>query len=101
MKKEDILTWIANGENSGIEFKRDDVRPEQLAKEIVALSSLATREEQMRLFQEGGFVHIETLPVSGTTLSHLDVRRLQDYFGRIRKLALLPQTEAEWTQTPR
>lgn len=32
---------------------------------IVALSSLATREEQMRLFQEGGFLHIETLPVFG------------------------------------
>ena len=40
MKQEDILNWIANGENSGIEFKRDDVRPEQLAKEIVAFLNL-------------------------------------------------------------
>ncbi|QTA91970.1 AlbA family DNA-binding domain-containing protein [Desulfonema magnum] len=36
MNQEDILRWIQNGENSGMEFKRDDIRPEQLAKEIVA-----------------------------------------------------------------
>ena len=37
MLKTELLEIIANGENSGVEFKRDDVRPEQLAKEIVAL----------------------------------------------------------------
>jgi ATP-dependent DNA helicase RecG len=38
--KTDLLELIRNGENSGIEFKRDDIRPEQLAKELVALSNL-------------------------------------------------------------
>ena len=37
MLKTELLEIIANGENSGVEFKRDDVRAEQLAKEIVAL----------------------------------------------------------------
>lgn len=37
MLKSELLEIIANGENSGVEFKRDDLRPEQLAKEIVAL----------------------------------------------------------------
>jgi len=37
MLKSQLLEIIANGENSGVEFKRDDLRPEQLAKEIVAL----------------------------------------------------------------
>lgn len=36
MLKNELLEIIANGENSLVEFKRDDVRPEQLAKEIVA-----------------------------------------------------------------
>jgi ATP-dependent DNA helicase RecG len=40
MLKSDLLEIIANGENSGVEFKRDDLRPEQLAKEIVALANL-------------------------------------------------------------
>ena len=37
MLKTEQLEIIANGENSEIEFKRDDIRPEHLAKEIVAL----------------------------------------------------------------
>lgn len=182
MTSQDILNIIQNGENSGIEFKRDDIRPEQLAKEIVAFlnfkggkillgveddgsisgirrseteewvmnicadmihpriipyyeecrigdrviavitvdmgiskpyvmrqsgheniyirlgstSRLATREEQMRLFQEGGFLHVEILPVSGTDFSHLDIRRVRDYFSRVRKLSPLPDNDADW-----
>lgn len=182
MTSQDILNIIQNGENSGIEFKRDDIRPEQLAKEIVAFlnfkggkiflgveddgsisgirrseteewvmnicsdmihpriipyyeecrigdkviavvsvdmgiskpyvmrqsgheniyirlgstSRPATREEQMRLFQEGGFLHVEILPVSGTDFSHLDIRRVIDYFSRIRKLSPLPDNDADW-----
>lgn len=37
MLKTELLEIIANGENSGVEFKRDDIRPEQLAREIVAM----------------------------------------------------------------
>jgi ATP-dependent DNA helicase RecG len=40
MNKQDLLELIANGENSGVEFKLDTVRPEQLAKEVVALANL-------------------------------------------------------------
>lgn len=40
MRRETLLEIIANGESSGVEFKRDDCRPEQLAKEIVALANL-------------------------------------------------------------
>ena len=39
MLKTELLEIIANGENSGVEFKHDDIRPEQLAKEIVALAN--------------------------------------------------------------
>ncbi|MCI5157537.1 MAG: ATP-binding protein, partial [Candidatus Electrothrix sp. AUS1_2] len=39
MLKKELLEIIANGENSGVEFKRDDIRPEQLAKEIVAMAN--------------------------------------------------------------
>ena len=39
MLRSELLELIANGENSGVELKRDDVRPEQLAKEIVALAN--------------------------------------------------------------
>lgn len=40
MKRAELLELIAGGENSGVEFKRDDLRPEQLAREVVALANL-------------------------------------------------------------
>lgn len=40
MNRTELAELIHNGENSGVEFKRDDVRPEQLAKEMAALLNL-------------------------------------------------------------
>lgn len=40
MNQQELLELITNGENSGVEFKLDDIRPEQLAKEVVALANL-------------------------------------------------------------
>lgn len=40
MLKAELLEIIANGENSGVEFKRDDIRAETLAREIVSLANL-------------------------------------------------------------
>ncbi|MDR0606183.1 MAG: ATP-binding protein, partial [Bacteroidales bacterium] len=39
MLKAELLEIIANGENSVVEFKRDDLKPEQLAREIVAFAN--------------------------------------------------------------
>ena len=40
MTKTELLEIIRNGENSGVEFKRDDIDTRALAKEIVALANL-------------------------------------------------------------
>ena len=40
MNRTDLLETIRTGENSAVEFKRDDVRPEKLAAEIAALLNL-------------------------------------------------------------
>jgi ATP-dependent DNA helicase RecG len=40
MTQIELLELIANRENSGVEFKRDDVRPEQIAREIIAMANL-------------------------------------------------------------
>ena len=39
MNKGELKEILENGENSGIEFKRDDIRPQKLVKEIVALAN--------------------------------------------------------------
>ncbi len=183
MLKTELLEIIANGENSGVEFKRDDIRPEQLAKEVVALanfqggklllgveddgtitgiqrenieewvmnimqdkihpmilpfyeevkigddksvavislpqgiskpyvvrdrgreevyirvgstSRLATREQQMRLFELGGMLHTEVMPVPRTDINCLDEARLTNYFRDILRDPEVPQTPYEW-----
>jgi len=184
MLKADLLEIIANGENSGVEFKRDDIRPEQLGREIVAManlrggmvllgveddgtisgiqrddletwvmdavfgryvhpmmlpfyevvtlddgrrvavvsitmgtakpyvlrhngrediyvrvgstSRLATREQQARLFESGGMLHSEMLPVSGAAFDALDRERLQDYLLTLAGDRELPATDEAW-----
>lgn len=39
LTKTELLTIIATGENSAVEFKRDELRPESLAKELVAFGN--------------------------------------------------------------
>ncbi|AWK44388.1 transcriptional regulator [Photorhabdus laumondii subsp. laumondii] len=183
MLKTELLEIIANGENSGVEFKRDDIRPEQLAKEVVAManfqggrvllgveddgtisgvqrhdleewvmnvfqgkihpmilpfyeevklddgklvavisfpigiskpyvvlhsgkeeiyirigttSRLATREQQMRLFELGGMLHTEVMPVPRTDMSCLDDARLTNYVKDILRDPDVPKTPDEW-----
>jgi ATP-dependent DNA helicase RecG len=79
MTRAELLQLIANGENSGVEFKRDDVRPEQLAKEIVALA-----------------IHAELLPVSGTDLADLDLERLHDYLSQVLTDPDVPARPEAW-----
>jgi len=187
MLKTELLEIIANGENSGVEFKRDDIRPEQLAKEVVAManfqggkvilgieddgevsgiqsspqrlnleewvmnvmqdkihplilpfyeeiklddektvavisfpqgiskpyvvrdrgkeeiyirvgstSRLATREQQMRLFELGGMLHTEVMPVPRTDISCLDDARLTNYLKDILRDPDIPNSPEAW-----
>ena len=185
MLKTELLEIIANGENSGIEFKRDDIRPEQLAKEVVAMvnfqggqvllgveddgtisgiqrqdieeqvmnvfqskihpmilpfyeevklddgklvavvsfpigiskpyvvrhggkeeiyirvgttSRLATREQQMRLFELVGMLHTELMPVPRTDLHCLDDARLSNYIRDILQDPDVPRTSEQWQE---
>jgi ATP-dependent DNA helicase RecG len=178
MTKTDLLELIKNGENSGVEFKRDTIDNRALAKELVAFTNLqggkvllgvaddgaivgTTREkleefvmntcrdkirpeiipyfemlrnvepgkdvavvevergwsvhcvwhdnhrawyirvgsesreandkELERLFQQRGAFRLEIRPVSGTSLDDLDMRRLRDYFTRIRQQEVPPE----------
>lgn len=185
MTKSELFEMITNGENSGVEFKRDDIRPEQLAKEIVALANLqggriflgvedngfirglqredtqewvlnvfrdkvfpliipfyeeiqidetkrigvitisqgvskpymlkhhnredvfirmgdrsepASREWQLRLFESGGLLHVETLPVSGSSFSDLDLDRVHFYLATVIGDPDLPKSNKEWEE---
>ena len=165
-----LLQTIAAGDGSKVEFKRDGIRPEQLAREIVSFANmnggtvllgveddgtisgiqrpnlqewlmdtvigrhvtpqivpeyeevivgearvsiigipmgaakpyavqtgdrqdyylrygnvcrLAAREQMLRLFESGGLLAVEKLPIHGSSVDELDARRLDEYFNVI------------------
>lgn len=174
MTKAELLEILHNGENSGVEFKRDLVRNYKLAKDLVAFANLAggkvllgvdddgtisgitrerleewvmtasrdkirpelipffeivrdlkpgkdvalirvergytvhhlwhnhhrtyyirvgsesreaSSEELARLFQQRVALRMEVSPLSGSSITDLDMRRLHDYFERVRQQA--------------
>ena len=56
-----------------------------------SVSREASREELIRLTQASGLLHYETISITGCQLKELDMRRIEDYFYRIRKLAKDPE----------
>jgi len=91
------LTLKAKGKRGGIRL----ILPfEGLGKNshirIGSTSRLATREQQMRLFELGGMLHTELMPVPRADKNSLDIVRLENYFRDIIKDPEIPQTPEEW-----
>ena len=55
----------------------------------------AGREQIARLFQSGGLVSVEKMPVHGSSIADLDMRRLEDYFLTV----LGEDAVANWQRT--
>jgi ATP-dependent DNA helicase RecG len=64
---------------------------------VGTLSREASQEELERLFQQRGSFRVELRPVSGATFDELDIRRLRDYFERVREQSCPPDEDRkEW-----
>jgi ATP-dependent DNA helicase RecG len=61
-------------------------------------SELASREQQLRLFESGGLLHVEGLPVAGSSLANLDLDRLHYYLSVIIGDPEVPSTPKEWQE---
>ena len=82
MNKLELFEIIANGENSGVEFKRDDIRPEQLGKEVVALAN-----------HQGGMILIgveDDGTISGVNRKDLESWIIDTVFARYVHPMILP-----------
>lgn len=82
MLRSELLEIIAGGESSGVEFKRDDLRPEQLAKELVAFANVHGGRALLGVEDDGS--------ISG--LSRPDTERwvMDTVFGRYIHPQILP-----------
>ena len=82
MLKSELLEMIQNGENSSVEFKRDDIRPEQLAKEAVGMANL-----------QGGMILLgieDDGTITGITRQNLEEWVMDTVFGRYVHPVIIP-----------
>ena len=63
---------------------------------VGSTSRLATMEQRARLFQAGGLLRVELLPVSGTTLQDLGLERLAVHLTSVLRDNSLPRNSEEW-----
>ena len=85
MQRDELAGLIGSGENSGIEFKRDDLRPERVAREIAALLNL-----------EGGHLLIgveDNGVVSGLSR---DRRQAEEWVMEVARTHVRPATIPYW-----
>ena len=82
MTKSELLELIANGENSGVEFKRDELRPEQLAKEVVALANFRGGRILLGVDDDGA--------ITGIQRGDLERWVMDTVFGRTVHPMILP-----------
>ncbi len=82
MTRIELLEIINNGESSRVEFKRDTVRPEQLAKEIVALANLQGGILMLGVEDDG--------VISGISRADLETWIMDTVFGRYVHPLILP-----------
>ena len=82
MTKSELLELIANGENSGVEFKRDELRPDQLAKEVVALANFRGGRILLGVDDDGA--------ITGIQRGDLERWVMDTVFGRTVHPMILP-----------
>ena len=85
MNRTELTELIHNGENSGVEFKRDDITPDKLAKEMAALLNL-----------EGGHILLgveKDRSVSGLTRAH---EKAEEWVMEVARTHLRPAVIPFW-----
>ena len=85
MNKADVSELIRGGENSGVEFKRAEVRPEQLATEIAALLNL-----------EGGRILLGVEDNGSVTGLIREPRRVEEWVMETARTHVLPAAIPYW-----
>ena len=85
MNKADLVELIRSGENSGVEFKRADIRPERLAAEIVALLNL-----------EGGYIFLGVEDNGSVAGLMREPRKVEEWVMETARTHVLPATIPYW-----
>jgi len=85
VNRDELAALIRSGENSGVEFKRDELRPERVAREIAALLNL-----------EGGHLLIGVEDDGAVTGLNRDRRQAEEWVMEVARAHVRPATIPYW-----
>ena len=85
MNQTELAELIAGGESSGVEFKRDDIRPDRFAREVVALLNL-----------EGGYILLGVEDDGSVTGLNRPAREAEEWVMEAARISVLPATIPFW-----
>ena len=85
MNRDQLAGLIGSGENSGVEFKRDELRQERVAREIAALLNL-----------EGGHLLIGVEDDGAVTGLNRDRRKAEEWVMEVARAHVRPATIPYW-----
>ena len=85
MNRTELIEIILSGENSGVEFKRDDIRPERLASEIAGLLNL-----------EGGYVLLGVEDDGRVSGLARETRRAEEWVMQVARDHIQPALNLYW-----
>ena len=85
MNRDQLAGLIGSGESSGVEFKRDELRPERVAREIAALLNL-----------EGGHLLLGVEDDGAVTGLNRDRRKAVEWVMEVARTHVRPATIPYW-----
>ena len=85
MNRDGLSDLIRSGESSGVEFKRDDLRPERMAREVAALLNL-----------EGGHILLGVEDSGSVTGLDRDRRQVEEWIMEVARTHVRPATIPYW-----
>lgn len=93
MNKTELLEIIRNGENSGVEFKRDVIDNRALAKELVALANFRGGQLLLGVEDDGTICGLTRSEIRSDSAddSPLDYRRLEEWIMEACRVKIRPE----------
>ena len=85
MNRDGLADLIRSGENSGVEFKRNDLRPERIAREIAALLNM-----------EGGHIVLGVEDNGSVAGLARDRRKVEEWIMEVARTHVRPATIPFW-----
>ncbi len=89
MTRTELLEMLRNGENSGVEFKRDGVRPDSFAKEMAALLNL-----------EGGHIFLGVEDDGTVTGLTREPKKAEEWVMEVARTHVQPALVPYWETIP-